>query len=89
VPTYAEQGFPDFTASSWVGLFVPAATDAKILGVLNDAINETMKGEDVQRKLTALGFDPIVASQADADKTFNDEVAKWGRMVQALNLSIN
>jgi hypothetical protein len=48
-----------------------------------------MKGEDVQRKLTALGFDPIVASQADADKTFNDEVAKWGRMVQALNLSIN
>jgi len=89
VPTYAEQGFPDFTASSWVGLFVPAATDAKILGVLNDAINETMKGEDVQRKLTALGFDPIVASQADADKTFNDEVAKWGKMVQALNLSIN
>jgi tripartite-type tricarboxylate transporter receptor subunit TctC len=89
VPTYAEQGFPNFTASSWVGLFVPAATDAKILGVLNDAINATMKGEDVQRKLIALGFDPIVASQADADKTFNDEVAKWGRMVQALNLSIN
>jgi tripartite-type tricarboxylate transporter receptor subunit TctC len=89
VPTYAEQGFPNFTASSWVGLFVPAATDAKILGVLNDAINATMKGEDVQRKLIALGFDPIVASQADADKTFNDEVAKWGKMVQALNLSIN
>jgi tripartite-type tricarboxylate transporter receptor subunit TctC len=89
VPTYAEQGFPNFTASSWVGLFVPAATDAKILGVLNDAINATMKGEDVQRKLIALGFDPIVASQADADRMFNDEVAKWGKMVQALNLSIN
>jgi hypothetical protein len=33
--------------------------------------------------------DPIVAAQAEADKTFNDEVAKWGKMVQALNLSIN
>ena len=83
------RAFPDFTASSWVGLFVPAATDAKILGILNDAINETMKGEDMRRKLIALGFDPIVASQAEADKTFNDEVAKWGKMVQALNLSIN
>jgi hypothetical protein len=30
-----------------------------------------------------------VAAQADADKTFNDEVAKWGKMVQALNLSIH
>ncbi len=89
VPTYAEQGFPGFTASSWVGLFVPAATDAKILTVLNDAINETMKGEDVRKKLTALGFDPIVAPQAAADKMFTDEVAKWGKMVQALNLSIN
>jgi tripartite-type tricarboxylate transporter receptor subunit TctC len=89
VPTYAEQGFPDFTAASWVGLFVPAATDAKAVGILNDAINETMKGADVQKKLTALGFDPLVASQAEADKMFNAEVAKWGKMVQALNLSLN
>jgi tripartite-type tricarboxylate transporter receptor subunit TctC len=89
VPTYAEQGFANFTASSWVGLFVPAATEPKILSVLNDAINETMKGEDIRAKLTALGFDPIVESQAAADKSFNDEVKKWGDMVNALNLSIN
>ena len=74
---------------SLVALFVPAATDPKILGTLNDAINETMKGEDIRRKLIALGFDPIVGSQAEADKTFTDEVAKWGKMVRALNLSIN
>jgi tripartite-type tricarboxylate transporter receptor subunit TctC len=89
VPTYAEQGFADFTAASWVGIFAPAATDPKVLKVLNDAINETMKGKDIQQKLIALGFDPIVASQAEADKMFADEVAKWGKMVQALNLSIN
>jgi tripartite-type tricarboxylate transporter receptor subunit TctC len=89
VPTYAEQGLPNFTASSWVGLFVPAATDAKVLSTLNDAINDTMKGEDVRKKLIALGFDPIVASQPEADKTFNAEVKKWGEMVKALNLSIN
>jgi tripartite-type tricarboxylate transporter receptor subunit TctC len=89
VLTYAEQGFPDFTASSWVGLFAPAATDPKALAVLNAAINETMRGEDVQKKLRALGFDPIVAAQADADRMFHAEVEKWGKMVQALNLSIN
>ena len=61
----------------------------KILGILNDAINETMRGEDIQKKLLALGFEPIVATQPEADKTFHDEVAKWGKMVQALNLSLN
>ncbi len=89
VPTYAEQGFPNFSAASWVALFAPAGTDAKVLKTLNDPINETMKGEDVQKKLIALGFDPIVASQPEADKTFNDEVKKWGDMVKALNLSLN
>lgn len=88
VPTYAEQGFPDFTASSWVGIFAPAKTDPQILATLNGAINETVKGQEVQAKLVALGFDPLVGSPSEVDAKFHDEVAKWGKMVKALNLSI-
>jgi tripartite-type tricarboxylate transporter receptor subunit TctC len=88
VPTYAEQGFPNFTASSWVGIFAPAKTDPQMLAALNGAISETVKSSAVQTKLTGLGFDPIVGSQAEADAMFNAEVKKWGGMVQALNLSI-
>ena len=88
VPTYAEQGFPNFTAASWVGIFAPAKTEPQILAALNGAISETVKGSAVQEKLKALGFDPIVGSQSDADAMFNDEVKKWGGMVKALNLSI-
>jgi tripartite-type tricarboxylate transporter receptor subunit TctC len=89
VPTYAEQGFPGFTAASWVGLFAPAKTDPHVLATLNSAINEIVQGQDVQTKLIALGFDPIVGSQVEADTMFHDEVGKWGDMVKALNLFIN
>jgi tripartite-type tricarboxylate transporter receptor subunit TctC len=89
VPTYAEQGFADFTASSWVGVFAPAKTDPAILAVLNAAINDVVKSQDVQTKLIDFGFDPMTGSQAVADATFRDEVGKWGKMVKALNLSIN
>jgi len=88
VPTYAEQDFPDFTASSWVGIFAPAKTDPEIIAALNGAINETVKSQGVQAKLIALGFDPMAGSPSEADKTFHDEVGKWGKMVRALNLSI-
>jgi tripartite-type tricarboxylate transporter receptor subunit TctC len=88
VPTYAEQGFANFTAASWVGIFAPAKTEPQILGALNGAISETVKSNAVQEKLKALGFDPIVGSQGEADTMFNDEVKKWGGMVKALNLSI-
>jgi tripartite-type tricarboxylate transporter receptor subunit TctC len=88
VPTYAEQGFPNFTAASWVAIFAPSKTDPQILAALNGAISDTVNGRAVQDKLTALGFDPIASSQTAADAMFNDEVKKWGKMVRALNLSI-
>src|SRR5579872_6937409 len=88
VPTYAEQGFANFTAASWVAIFAPAKTEPQILAALNGAISDTVKSSAVRDKLTALGFDPIVGSQTDAEAVFNAEVKKWGGMVKALNLSI-
>jgi tripartite-type tricarboxylate transporter receptor subunit TctC len=88
IPTYAELGFPGFTAASWVGFFAPAKTDPKILAALNATINEIVKTPDVQTKLTDMGFDPITGSQAQADAMFAGEVKKWGDMVSALGLTI-
>jgi tripartite-type tricarboxylate transporter receptor subunit TctC len=88
VPTYAEQGFPNFTAASWVGFFAPAQTNPKILEALNLAINQIMGSEKTRTRLASLGLDPLTGSQVDADKMFYDEIKKWGDMVRALNLSI-
>jgi len=88
VPTYAEQGFPGFTAATWVGFFAPAKTDPQILATLNAAINDILKTPEVQAKLTDMGFDPMFGTQAQAETLFKDEVKKWGDMVKALGLSI-
>jgi tripartite-type tricarboxylate transporter receptor subunit TctC len=88
VPTYAEQGFPGFTAASWVGFFAPAKTDPQILATLNGTINAIVQTPDVQKKLTNMGFDPITGTPAQAEAMFKAEVDKWGNMVKALNLSI-
>jgi tripartite-type tricarboxylate transporter receptor subunit TctC len=88
VPTYAEQGFAGFTAASWVGFFAPAKTDPKILAALNEAINAIVQSDAVRKKLTDMGFDPIAGVQAQAEAMFEAEVAKWGNMVKALDLSI-
>jgi len=89
VPTYAEEGFPGFTAASWVGFFAPAKTDPQILATLNAAINAIVQSSEVRAKLTVMGFDPIAGSRMQADAMFQAEVKKWGDMVKALGLSIN
>ena len=88
VPTYAEQGFPGFTAASWVGFFAPAKTDPQVLATLNGAINAIVQTSAVQKRLTDMGFDPITGPPAQADAMFKAEVDKWGKMVKGLNLAI-
>jgi tripartite-type tricarboxylate transporter receptor subunit TctC len=88
VPTYEEAGFPKFEASSWVGVFAPAKTSPEIVAKLNAAIDEVMKDPKLVEKLTAIGFDPITGTQAKAESYFRAEVDSWGKMVKALDLSI-
>jgi tripartite-type tricarboxylate transporter receptor subunit TctC len=89
VPTYAEAGYPNFEAASWVGVFAPASTNPEITAKLNATIEQVMKDPALRQKLTAIGFDPIEGSQAQAEAYFKAEVEKWGKMVKTLGLSIN
>jgi tripartite-type tricarboxylate transporter receptor subunit TctC len=88
VPTYAEAGYPNFEAASWVGIFAPANTSSEIVAKLNATIEEVMKDPQIKQKLTSIGFDPIYGSQTQAESYFRAEVDKWGKMVKTLNLSI-
>ncbi|MFL6795789.1 MAG: Bug family tripartite tricarboxylate transporter substrate binding protein [Xanthobacteraceae bacterium] len=87
VPTYGEMGYPNVYSGSWVGFFAPAKTPDAIIGRLNSEINEIMKEADTQHKITTIGFDPLVKSQAETADYFATEVANWGKMTRAIGFS--
>jgi tripartite-type tricarboxylate transporter receptor subunit TctC len=89
VPTFAEAGYPNFEAASWVGVFAPSGVDPQIVAKLSATIQEVMKDPALLEKLTSTGFDPINGTQAQAETYFRSEVEKWGKMVKVLNLSID
>ena len=89
VPTFAEGGFPNFMASSWVGFFVPEKTPPDVVAKLHDAIDAVVKEADIRERLASLGFDPVVGTQSEAQSMFKSEVAKWGKMVSTLGLTVN
>lgn len=89
VPTFAEGGFPGFAAASWVGFFVPAKTPSDVIAKLHDAIDAIVKEADMQQRLASLGFDPVTGTQSEAQAMFKSEVAKWGKMVTTLGLTMN
>jgi tripartite-type tricarboxylate transporter receptor subunit TctC len=89
MPTYAENGFPNFYAASWVGFFLPAKTGDAIADKLNATINELLNDSQVLQKIKAFGLEPMQGSTAQATAFFRGEIDTWGKMVRELSLSAN
>jgi tripartite-type tricarboxylate transporter receptor subunit TctC len=89
VPTYAENGYPNYYASSWVGFFVPAKTSDAIVTKLNASIGKILKEDAIRRRLEPFAVQFIHSSPANTSQFFNAEIKRWGGMVRALNLSVD
>jgi tripartite-type tricarboxylate transporter receptor subunit TctC len=84
VPTYAEGGFPDYLALTWVGFFVPSKTDDAVVAKLNAAINDTLVEADVQQRLRQIAFEPMRTAPAEAATYVRTEIEDWGKRVRAI-----
>jgi hypothetical protein len=72
----------------------PAWTARDVARALKATASQAANPDDrvgfgIVNALAALGFDPVTGSQAQAQALFKAEVAKWGKMVMTLGLSIN
>ena len=87
VPTIAET-VPGYEASAFFGFGVPHGTPKEIVDVLNKQINLALKDPDMQAKLKDLGGSPVPGTPADFGKFLTAETAKWEKVVNAANLSV-
>jgi len=85
VPTYAESGYPEFIASSWVAFLTSAKVEKAIVRHLNKVIQEILMEPTIDDRLRGLGFEPLFNSSDAADALVRSEIRHWGEMVRAIN----
>ena len=86
VPTLAEAGLPEFSASAWFGAFVPAATPAPIVDRLSRDIARIVQTEDVRRRYAANGVDAVGNAPSDFAATVRADVERWRRVLKNANI---
>ena len=82
VPTMVEAGVPNFVATSWLGLAVPAGTPKDVVAKLNAAANEVLSRPDVKASLAKQGMDPAGGTPEEAARHVATEIAWWGKAVR-------
>lgn len=86
VPTVGETVIPGYEVYEWNGMFVPAGTPADIVGKLQHAVAESLKDEDVRKRFSDVGAQPVGSTPAQFADYLKKEDAKWGEVVRKGNI---
>jgi tripartite-type tricarboxylate transporter receptor subunit TctC len=87
VPTVAEH-VPGFEASSWYGVFAPAATPADVITKLNQEMARALTPDEVRKRLAAEGTEVVAGSPEEFMTLFRAEVAKWARVIRQAGIRL-
>src|SRR5687768_10028575 len=89
LPTVAEAGLPGYDTSAWYGMLVPTGTPAEIVARLNAETIKVLTLPDVKSRLDATGMVPKSSSPEELGRLMRSEIAKWGKVVKALDLRVD
>jgi tripartite-type tricarboxylate transporter receptor subunit TctC len=82
LPTIHESGLPDYEASNWWGLVVPAGTSQAIVDRIDKEVAQILALPDIVKRFAGDGADPDPVSQGGFRKFVAAETAKWSQVVK-------
>jgi tripartite-type tricarboxylate transporter receptor subunit TctC len=87
VPTLAELGQPDLTATAWFGLLLKTGTPDDVVKRFEAAAIAAHADPAVQARLAAQGFDVSGVTGAAFRDSIEEQVVRWAKIVQATGFS--
>lgn len=87
VPTFTEQGYPDLVLFSWFGLSAPKNLDPEIVARINREARAFLAEPQMKKLAENDASAPLDADPAGFTRYIAAEVARWGEVVRALDIT--
>lgn len=86
IPTVAEQGFPGFDYTLWVGLWGPAKIPGDVAEKINRDVNAALASPDLRAQLTKLGTVPGNLTIPQFTEFVRSEIEETRKILQAAGI---
>ena len=83
VPCSSEVGLPDYTVSTWYGLWAPKGTPADAQARMIEEVRKACQSDDAKAVWAAQGADFPNLTGAQFDAFIKSELRKWSQVVKA------
>ncbi|MBX9751549.1 MAG: tripartite tricarboxylate transporter substrate binding protein [Roseococcus sp.] len=88
VPTLAEQGYPQATATSWGAVMTTAGTPPAAVARLSEALRAALANPTAIQRMTSAGVDPEASTPEELGVFIARESDKWGRVVREARIAV-
>ncbi len=78
----AEVGLPDYTVTTWYGLWAPKGTPADVQARVIDEVRKAMQADEVKTVWAAQGAEFPNLNQQQFGAFINSEIKRWGNVVR-------
>ncbi|MDM0072578.1 tripartite tricarboxylate transporter substrate binding protein [Variovorax sp. J31P207] len=89
VPTFQQQGIPNFTQSLWYGVAFPRGTPSNVVERFNHALNQVLADRAVAADYAAKGINARPGTPAELQAAVAADIPYWGRIVKAVGARID
>jgi len=86
VPTFIESGVPGYEVENWYAIFAPAGTPRQVVNRLNAEIVKAVASPEVSKRFAELGTSAASSTPEELAKYHQEELVKWGKIIQAAGI---
>jgi tripartite-type tricarboxylate transporter receptor subunit TctC len=87
IPTIAEEGLPNYSATGYVGIMVTGGTPPDVVQKLNTAINEIVRDPGFAKRFSEFGYEMVGGTVDDFAAFLKDDIARYLQITKAAGIA--
>jgi tripartite-type tricarboxylate transporter receptor subunit TctC len=91
VPTFEQAGHADLQKvipRNWWGVIAPKGTPPAIVNRMAEEFRLALSDPEAQRKMRAMGLQPVGSTPAQFASQLPDEARRWGELIRTMGLKV-
>lgn len=89
VPTVDEAGLKGFDSTAWFGLYAPGRMDPKLRDKIAADVLQALQSPAIRSQFASLGAEPGTKTQPQFAAFVDNELVKWGKVINNANVKID
>lgn len=86
IPTIAEEGLPNYSATGYVGIMVTGGTPVEVVQRLNVALNEIVRNPDFAKRFSEFGYEMVGGTVEEFARFLKDDIERYAQITKAAGI---